>query len=225
MITLSGFQKILVAFIIFISGMLVCRMIYAHSISYIFLWWNLFLALVPYMVSTYAMRRSVANKLKAACIVAAWLLFFPNALYILTDLIHLSFEQKTRVPVWYDAMLIFTSAIAGLLMAFSSLYKIERFLVRQTSYINTNKVVIAFLFLGSFGVYLGRFLRWNSWDVIANPIGLARQISVRFIFPLQYYHTWAITLLFTCLFSLLYFTVKKIFVSGHRANTAGYYKS
>ena len=216
---LSGFTKLLIAFIAFILGMIICRVVYSGSSRFIFLLWNLFLAWIPFRVSLLLSSQKSIGKWKSCFWVAVWLLFFPNALYIITDLIHL--EDKTNVPIWYDAVLLFTSAIAGLLMAFASLYKVEKFFYGQFGYKAPDKLIVGCLFLGSFGVYLGRFLRWNSWDIITNPLELANEIIVRLVFPVEYYRTWAISLLFTSLFSLLYFTIKKFSVYGHFLNREG----
>jgi len=207
MFKLSNFQKILSVFIAFITSMIVFRMIYSGNTRFLFLLWNLFLAWVPFQISLYLSGNKVSRKWTAGFLLIAWLLFFPNALYIITDLIHL--EAKTNVPIWYDAVLLFTSAGTGLLMAFASLYKVETFLLKKINHSATNKLMLLCLFLGSFGVYLGRFLRWNSWDIVTNPFDLFKEIAVRFLFPIQYYHTWAITILFTCFFSLLYFTLRR----------------
>ena len=210
MIKSSNFQKLLAAFIAFIAGMIICRMLYSGSIRFIFLLWNLFLAWIPFQISLYLSEKRNTNKWLSGFLLAGWLLFCPNALYIITDLIHL--EVKTNVPIWYDAVLLFTSAITGLMMAFASLYKVELFFNRRISNTATHKLIVLCLFMGSFGVYLGRFLRWNSWNIITNPVELASEIAVRFFFPVEHYRTWAITLLFTCFFSLLYFTIKKLTV-------------
>ncbi|MCW3094249.1 MAG: hypothetical protein JWP81_5318 [Ferruginibacter sp.] len=217
MIKLSAFQKILGAFVAFILGMIICRILYSDSLRYIFLSWNLFLAWIPFKISLYLSSNKKRKSWQAAILVAGWLLFFPNALYIITDLIHL--ETKTNVPLWYDVVLLFTSAIAGLMMAFASLYKVEKFFARQVGIPAAGKLIILCLFIGSFGVYLGRFLRWNSWDIIADPWDLAKEITVRFVFPFEYYRTWAITLLFTALFSLLYFAIKKLTIYGKPFST------
>ena len=216
MIRLSDFQKLLVAFIAFVAGLILCRILYSGSFRFMFLLWNLFLAWVPFQLSLYLSHKRIIHRFQSATLIAAWLLFFPNALYIITDLIHL--EAKTTVPVWFDAVLLFTAAVAGLMMAFASLYRVEKFFHQQFSKSVTNQIILLFLFMGSFGVYLGRFLRWNSWDIITDPIGLAREIVLRFVFPFQYYSTWAITALLTCLFSLLYFSIRK-FTSGSASYT------
>lgn len=208
MIKFSGFQKLLAACFLFILVMIIGRIWYSGSIRFIFLLWNLFLAWIPFRLSLYLSGTTFRRKWQYGLLLAGWLLFFPNALYITTDLIHLG--TKTSVPIWYDAVLLFTSAITGLLMAFASLYKVELFFSKQIGIPATNKLIVFCLFIGSFGVYLGRFLRWNSWDIIANPWELAREIAVRLFFPVEYYHTWAITLLLTGLFSLLYFPLKKL---------------
>lgn len=158
-------------------------------------------------MSLFLTAKNETGKWKAGLLIAGWLLFFPNALYIITDLIHLG-EGRKNVPVWYDAVLIFTSAITGLAMAFASLHKVELFLRKQINPRVVNKLIIFCLFSGSFGVYLGRFLRWNSWDIVTNPVKLAWEIGTHVLSPVQHYHTWAVTLLLTFLFSLLYFSMK-----------------
>jgi uncharacterized membrane protein len=212
MLKLSNFQKLLAVFIAFISGMIICRMLYSGSIRFIFLFWNLFLAWIPFRISLYVSHIKTEKKLPVGLLLAGWLLFFPNALYIVTDLIHL--EARTNVPLWYDAILLFTSAIAGLLMAFASLYKVEQYFYKKIGYTLTNPLIYFFLFLGSFGVYLGRFLRLNSWDILTNPVELVREISLRLFYPFEYYRTWIITLFFTFLFSLLYISIKGMSVNG-----------
>ena len=71
-------------------------------------------------------------------------------------------------------------------------------------------LILLILFLGSFGVYLGRFLRWNSWDIISNPFQLLISIGHRIVSPFDHVQTWGITLVFTAFFYLLYITIKKL---------------
>ncbi len=124
-------------------------------------------------------------------------------------MIHLE-DIETDVPVWFDAILIFTTSVAGLILAFASLFKVETFLQQKIKQPMVNRLIIGCLFLGSFGVYLGRFLRWNSWDIVTHPLILLTQIAAPFILPLQHYRTWGETGMLTCLFCLLYFTIKKL---------------
>lgn len=206
---LSSAEKIILSFLLFTAAMLVMRIMYADNIRYIFLMWNLFLAWIPFQLSLSLTRNPQYHKWMRYGLLACWLLFFPNALYIITDLIHLENAVDT-VPVWYDAVLLFTSSLTGLVMAFVSLYQVELFLRKNLRAKHINALMVAVLFLGSFGVYIGRFLRWNSWDIVANPVSLLWEIAFQFTHPLANYKTWAVTVLLTCLFSLLYFTSKKM---------------
>jgi uncharacterized membrane protein len=206
--TTFSFQKILGVFFAFILVMIIARMIYSGKYAFVFLVWNLFLAWLPFVIS--AGFKKIQHKQKWQQVLAffIWLLFFPNALYIVTDLIHLDLE--TTVPKWFDAILLFTSCITGLLMAFISLLRVEKYLSCHFSSRMVNAQVIFILFAASFGVYLGRFLRWNSWDIVSNPFALLFSIIQHFVFPLQHLQTWGVTVMLTILFYLLYLTIKKL---------------
>ena len=203
-----SFSKILLAFFAFIGLMITARVIYSGEYRFIFLIWNLFLAWIPFIISTSFKRIQHIKWRKQSFVFFIWFLFFPNALYIVTDLIHLDIEST--VPKWYDALLLFSSSITGLLMAFVSLLRMEKFLLLKFNNKMVNMMILVILFFGAFGVYLGRFLRWNSWDIISNPFGLVVSIAQRFIFPFQHLQTWGITLLLTTLFYLLYLAIKKL---------------
>jgi uncharacterized membrane protein len=202
---LTQFEKMLAAWFCFIGCLLVCRIYFTGSLFFTFLVWNIFLAWVPFFLSG---RLRPAPGWKNYLLLCGWLLFFPNALYIITDLIHLAAD--TNVPKWFDAILIFSASAAGLLMAFVSLYRVEKFLYVFVRKNTVNALVLLILFMGSFGVYLGRFLRWNSWDIISNPVQLLISIGHRFLFPFDHLCTWGITLMLTVLFYLIYFSVKKL---------------
>lgn len=209
MIKVSTAEKIIFVFLLFVAAMLLMRIAYANNFRYIFLMWNLFLAWVPFQISLVISSTKKTNRWMKYFLLAAWLLFFPNALYIITDLLHLGHDDG-KVPLWFDVILLFTSSIASLVMAFVSLYNVEQFLRNNLKAKHVNKLIVGCLFLGSFGVYLGRFLRWNSWDIVANPVSLLFEVAIRFSNPLVHYRTWAVTLLLTCLFSLLYFAAKQL---------------
>lgn len=209
MIRLSSVEKVIATFLLFILLMLTMRISYANNIRYAFLLWNLFLAWIPFQLSITLTESANRNKWYSYFLLFSWLLFFPNALYIITDLIHLD-ESKGDVPVWFDAILLFTCSVTGLIMAFVSLYQVEIFLKKNISSRHTGKLVMAAIFLGSFGVYVGRFLRWNSWNIVTKPQTMLVDISSHLLLPFQHYKTWVVTLLLTCLFSLLYFAIKKL---------------
>lgn len=198
----------LFAFFAFIGMLLVVRILFSGQLSYLFLVWNIFLAWIPFFISSSFERVSNKSKGLQLFIFCCWLAFFPNALYIITDLVHL--ELKTTVPKWFDAILLFSSSVVGLIMAFISLYRVEKYLNKLFPVKIVAFLIIMILFLGSFGVYLGRFLRWNSWDIISNPFQLILSIGYRIISPVDHFQTWGITFILTVLFCLLYFSVKKL---------------
>ena len=209
MIKLSSAERVIAAFLLFIAAMLLSRIWYSGSLRYVFLLWNLFLAWVPFQLSVFLTVKQPENRWFKYFLISCWLLFFPNALYIITDLIHLE-ELRGNVPLWFDAILLFTCSVTGLIMAFISLYQVEMYLQQNMSKKQVSKFVLAALFVGSFGVYIGRFLRWNSWDIVTNPFSLLMEISNHIAMPFQHYRTWAVTVLLTGLFNLLYFAIKKL---------------
>lgn len=200
------FNRLLTVFFIFIGLLIAFRVFYTHSLVHVFLSWNIFLAWIPYMLSNYFVEVTKKTKWKQFFLFFSWLIFFPNSLYIVTDLIHM--EENTDIPVWYDAVLLFASSFIGIMMAFVSLRKVEYFLRSIFSRKAVAFFIPAILFISSFGVYLGRFQRWNSWDIIKDPLALAMDIMSNFINPIHNYKTWAITVLFTGIYTLLYFFLK-----------------
>lgn len=203
-----SFQKILLAFYAFIGLLIAVRIFYTGSTIYLFLVWNIFLAWIPFMISSLFKKINGKSKWKRAVVFCCWLAFFPNALYIVTDLIHIDLESP--VPKWFDALLLFSSAVLGLILAFISLHRVEAFLNKTVNRKLQAPLILLILFLGSFGVYLGRFLRWNSWDIISNPFQLLSSIGHRIVSPFDHVQTWGITMVFTVFFYLLYVFIKKL---------------
>jgi uncharacterized membrane protein len=137
-----------------------------------------------------------------------WLLFIPNTFYIITDLFHL--DQNGEVPLWYDLALLLSCAWNGLLFGILSVRTIEKWIER---YIN-KKFDLLFIYpvmvLNAFGVYLGRYLRFNSWDVVTNPFRLMRDIIYLIIHPLRNRYDWSMILCYSVLMTLMYITFKKV---------------
>jgi uncharacterized membrane protein len=206
--TTLSFQKILFAFCAFIGLLIAARIFYSGKIHYLFLVWNLFLAWIPFMISSLFNKVINKSKWKQGFVFCCWLVFFPNALYIVTDLVHL--DKESAVPKWFDAVLLFSSAVVGLMMAFISLHRVETYLYKTVHKKMLSPLIVLILFLGSFGVYLGRFLRWNSWDILSNPFQLLLSIGHRIISPFDHLQTWGVTVIFTIFFYLLYISIKKL---------------
>lgn len=139
------------------------------STYYLFLLWNLFLAVLPFLISRTPYIFNEKQKLKNSAFIIIslfWLLLIPNAPYIVTDLIHLS--HRHGAPLIYDAFLIFTFAWAGLLLFFYSLRDIERIITSKYGHNIAMIKIPSIILLSSVGVYMGRYLRFNSWDVFVD---------------------------------------------------------
>jgi uncharacterized membrane protein len=148
---------------------------YTGSGRYGFLIWNLFLAWIPFIISylTYTLTLKRGWIYIVIPIVAfLWLIFFPNAPYILTDFQHLA-NPSPDLPVWYDVMMLIWFAFTGLLLGMVSLFLMQEIIRREFGRWPGWAFVALVAALSSAGVYMGRFLRWNSWDILRNPKGIA----------------------------------------------------
>ncbi len=203
-----SFGRSLFLCFVFIGAMIGARILYSGSWRFVFMSWNLFLGWIPYLTSLLFKPAERYSKNARILLFGVWLLFFPNALYIVTDIIHL--EETERIPLWYDAVLLFMCSFAGLAMAFASVVNTEEMLrkclpAKQQKFMRF--FVITIFFVGSFGVYLGRFQRWNSWNIINDPLSLVTDILSNFISPIEHYRTWAVTILLTVLYSVVWFFI------------------
>jgi uncharacterized membrane protein len=173
------------------------RVHYTSKITFVFLVWNIFLAIIPYAISTLLMmyHDRIRNRLLLIIPFLCWLCFFPNAPYILTDLFHL--RPRPGVPYWYDLALILFFAWNGLMLGYASLMDMQTVLTMHFNRWIGWMIAICSLILGGFGIYLGRYLRWNSWDVISSPQDLLHDISVRVIHPMAHPQTYGVTIVFS----------------------------
>ena len=175
---------------------------------FLFLNWNLFLAFIPWLFTTIIIINPNLQKKKLVLfgLLFLWTLFFPNALYILTDLFHL--RVRSLMPIWFDLILILSFAWTGLIFGFISLIDIEKLLEEYTNTKIISFISVFLLFVASFGIYIGRYLRWNSWDIIISPISLLYDISDRIINPFAHPGTWGMTILMGLLLNMFYWSLK-----------------
>ncbi len=146
--------------------------------SYRFLVWNLFLAWVPLFFALLAylsFEQGAVKRWRVAGFGLSWLLFFPNAPYICTDIIHLT--TSFRRNFWADMILILCCAFTGLVVGFVSLYLMHGLVQKSAGKAAGWLFIAAAVSLSGFGVYVGRFLRFNSWDVIYRPLALLQNIG------------------------------------------------
>jgi uncharacterized membrane protein len=132
--------------------------------------WNLILAWIPYLASILADGIHRRRPRQWGWLVlpgVLWLLFFPNAPYLLTDFFHL--EPRYGSPYWYDMLLLITFSFTGIYLAVASLRTMQRLVGYYAGNIVGWVFAIFALILGGVGIYLGRFGRWNSWDILTKP--------------------------------------------------------
>jgi uncharacterized membrane protein len=170
--------------------LVVFRTVVTESSHYLFLVWNLGLATVPALIST-LIRYCEANVIRGI-LGLLWLLFLPNAPYIVTDLVHL--RALDSGPLWLDALLVASCAGTGLAMGYISVMQIQHEFTRAKRPRLGVLVCIGALFLSAFGIYLGRFQRWHSIDLLIDPLGLLPDLIGPFIDPLLHSRAWEITI-------------------------------
>jgi len=193
--------------IMFSIGLAIAGSIFSGSFILGFLIWNLFLGFIPYAISKW-MQRNVDwnNKKLLFCICfIVWLLFIPNSFYIITDLFHLG--SFNRMPLWFELTVILSFAWNGLLLGVLSVHQIEKLIVRSSSKENRLLFIYPIMFLNALGVYIGRYMRFNSWDVVTNPFHLVKDISELAMHPIEYKYTWGMVFCFSIFMTLIFFTL------------------
>jgi uncharacterized membrane protein len=172
---------------------------------YVNLIWNLFLAWIPYGFSMFAaaLHRSFPGKWLLLIVPAGiWLLFFPNAPYIVTDFFHL--VPRYRVPLWYDILMLVTFSWTGIFLAIASLRTMQGLVRYYLGEIVSWIFVVFSLGLGGLGIYLGRFERWNSWDMLSHPQTILKDILVPFADPMNSLRFFGFNILFTAFLVVCY---------------------
>lgn len=180
------------------------RMAYSESGEHLGLIWNLFLAWIPFMLAYFAHAvswRRASLYLIIPSIAFLWLIFFPNAPYMLTDLQDLA-RSGTDAPLWYDVIILVWCSWTGMLLGVISLYLMQDIIVRNFGRRAGWVFVFLISALSSFGIYIGRFVRLNSWDILQNPAETAQEILGIVIDPSR--RLAAFTLLYTVFFLFVF---------------------
>lgn len=154
-------------------ALVIVRSVASHQLNYFNLVWNLFLGWLPLGFAFFAGRCRTSPRRFLAC-ACLWLLFLPNSPYIVTDLVHL--KPRPPVPFWFDILLVQSFVLTGLLLGFLSLYLMHRLVSLSYGWGIGWLFTLVILALTGFGIYLGRFERWNSWDLFTSPITLSADI-------------------------------------------------
>jgi len=187
-------------------ALLLIRVKITHSFYLLFLIWNLILATIPYLLSSYIKIDLSIKKynFKNLLLIGCWLLFIPNSFYLITDFVHLNHNNWLQFS--FDFILLSSFTVAGFYFGILSVFSIQQ----QIQFFHNSKIsygfIIAISYLCAFGIYIGRFLRFNSWDVISYPIFLLESIY-NSLFENQ---TWLFTIGLGTLISLANFIYVKL---------------
>jgi uncharacterized membrane protein len=196
-------KKQLLAFTIFCYAMLIARMIYTGSFEYRFMGFNLFLAWIPYLLVVRIIKLNERKQqFQIGFLLLLWLAFFPNAPYMLTDIYHLN--EFPSVPKWYDLIMLLSFAWTGMMLAFFSFRKLHRkFLSNRKMLVNLGIVFSTFFICGT-GVYLGRYERWNSWEILTQPATLINEFLALIGNQYALVQMLALSFVFGVFFTMIY---------------------
>ncbi|HET7672906.1 MAG TPA: DUF1361 domain-containing protein [Candidatus Saccharimonadales bacterium] len=184
-------------------ALLAGRIFSSDSLRYIFLVWNLVLAVIPLLVAWW-----LSERLKTlswfgwpqVVLSILYLGFLPNTFYLITDFVHL--RPTDDVGLYFDVVLLAGFMLNGIVLGFGSVYLIHKQLLRRLNAHTALGIIAVVFFLASFATYLGRFTRFNTWDILLRPAGLLFDVSDRLVNPTQHSDTYLATLtLFLVLFS------------------------
>ena len=196
----------------FSMSMLLFRMLFTGSLYYVFLAWNLFLAFIPLWISSRLVKKQNRRWYHLVLAGSLWLLFLPNAPYIITDFIHL--EDSRFVPHWFDLMLILTFAWNGLLFWLITMFHfntvIENRINPKLKFLLTQFIIL----LSAVGVYLGRYGRFNSWDAFFEPIGIIGKVVYMIFHPVHFPGFYGMVLAVYVFLALLFGFIDKVRQTG-----------
>lgn len=195
------------------------RVFGADSFRFGFMFWNLLLGALPLLfaiVLVKSLRQRAWVSWQNLGLTFLWFSFLPNSFYILTDYIHIHLTGE--INILFDVVLFFSCIFNAYVFGYWSLYLVHRELLRRLKPQHANWLVIATLFVCSFGIYLGRYLRWNTWDVIVHPFGLLFDVSDRLANPVSHPQLLTTTLTFFMLLGSIYWVILQFVnvVRGHR---------
>lgn len=195
---------------LFAVGLEVLRIYLSGYNNYYYFIWNLFLAWIPYLLGMYlpVSFHVIRSRIVIYLMLFVWFLFWPNSPYILTDLLHL--KEKQNIPLWFDLGLILSFAWTGLMLGFLSLIEVQNLVRKRTNRVAGWLFAIITILTGSLGIYIGRYVRLNSWDVIGNPVRVYYDIFQHFSDRMMRTEMIVMTLQYGIFLFLGYLTIKII---------------
>jgi uncharacterized membrane protein len=195
------------------TALVAARVVHTRRFAFLFLVYNLVLAWIPLALSVVlhaldGVRPRASARVASVLCLVAWLAFFPNAPYLMTDLLHLK-VQGNRL-VWLDLIALQAFAWTGLALGFVSLDVVQRVVARRVGRVASWLFAAAVMGLSAFGIYLGRFRRWNSWDVARDPLGLFSDVAHMVMHPFAHAHVVAFSAVLAAFLLTAYLVVQSL---------------
>jgi uncharacterized membrane protein len=211
-----GPQALLLASMVLSSAMCIflfgVRWVKTGQTTYYTLNVNLVLAWIPVVFAWIAhnvyRKGSCLGAGVALMCAAVWLLFFPNAPYLITDIVHL--RARPEMPYWFDQILYMAFAFTGCYLGMVSLILMQALVRRSLGWILGWVFALGALVMAGFGIYLGRYLRFNSWDLLVNPKPLTKELLSWVRHPKSNSDAFIFALTFSVFFAAIYFVVVAI---------------
>ena len=204
----QGLYRALVLSNLFSLVLFAARAINAGNMRYWFMVWNLALSVLPLIFArwlTLSLKKEVWSAPINLFLTFLWLGFLPNSFYTASDLIHL--HSTGEVSLLYDAAMFFSFIFNAYVLGFMSVYLVHRELIKHIKSNDAHKLIAAVFLVCGFAIYLGRYLRWNTWDLIVSPAGLLFDLSERVINPSDYPQSFTTTVVFSLLLSVMYYVI------------------
>ena len=199
-------QTMLLLATLFSLTLLAVRMFVSKEADLGFMAWNLFLAWLPVPLAFW-LRAELTKRpwltWQNMGITLLWLVFLPNSFYVITDALHLRLSAPE--DLFFDIALIFSFILNALILGFISVFIIHRQLLIRHKPVKAHTILALIFLLVGFGIYLGRVLRWNSWDVLWSPFGLLFDVSEILIHPITNSEAYSLTLVYGGLIAVFYF--------------------
>jgi uncharacterized membrane protein len=203
--TILRLYRPLITGLLFLLMLIAARMIWHHSFQFLFLPWNILLAILP-LCFAHCAAHARRPALKWTC-AGFWLLFFPNSAYLLTDIVHLHIRAGTAF--WLDLVLLFAAGMYGVILGLRSLRMMEGWYARMLSPRASAALTIGLLLLNGYGIYLGRIERWSSWDFVCNTGDLLSAIAYEVRHPFRCIAVWGLSGIFAAGLGLGYFALNR----------------
>ena len=187
-------------------GLVATSSVAFSGVVYPYLVWNLFLAWLPLLLAVLLvriLRDKLWSSWQAIVVTVAWLALLPNSFYMVSDFIHLA--ELGPEQILLGAVTFASFVFTGLCLGVTSLYLVHREFLRRVSPRASASIVGVLLFMVSVAIYIGRDLRWNSWDVVLNPFGLLFDLSDRLLHPSQYGQVLSVVVPFLALLATIYY--------------------